>query len=361
MTRNKPWTAVGKALVAVTVMLIVTLVLASGAAASTFKILHTFTWARTPEGNLILDAAGSLYGTTYNGGGHGLGTVYKLKPNPDGTYWTVSILHSFIGTDGANPYGVIFDASGNLYSTTNAGGAYGGGTVFELSPTASGDWTEKILGNFGSGEDGANPTVGLIFDASGNLYGTTNGGGAYGGGTVFELSPTASGDWTEKILYNLGSGEDGVNPTVGVIFDASGNIYGTTDEGGAYGGGTVFELSPTASGDWTEKILHNFSGSDGSFPTAGPIFDASGNLYGTTYIGGDIPCAVAGFPNGCGTVFKLSPDPDGEWTESVLHRFLDMPGAHPYSGLVFDKAGNLYGTSDGDGEKTFGSVFEITP
>jgi uncharacterized repeat protein (TIGR03803 family) len=312
MTRNKPWTAVSKALAAVTVMLIVTLALASGAAASTFKILHTFTWARTPEGNLILDAAGNLYGTTYNGGGHGLGTVFKLKPNPDGLYWRVSILHSFTGTDGANPYGVIFDASGNLYGTTYGGGAYGGGTVFELSPTASGDWTEKILYNFQFGylcTTGCEPN-GIIFDASGNLYGTT-----YSGGTG------AVSGWA----------------------------------------GTVFELSPTASGDWTEKILVNFSGSDGSLPMAGLIFDASGNLYSTTFAGGEVPCVVAGFGNGCGTVFKLSPDPDGKWTESVLARFLDMPGVRPYAGLVFDKAGNLYGTTAGDGEKTFGSVFEITP
>jgi uncharacterized repeat protein (TIGR03803 family) len=284
MTRYKRWTAMSEPLVAATVMLIVTLVLASGAAASEYKILHTFAWAKNPMGNLILDAAGNLYGTTYDGGGHNLGTVFKLKPNPDGPYWTVSILHSFTGTDGGHPYaGVILDAAGNLYGTTAAGGAYDAGTVFEVSPTAGGGWTEKILHNFpqpvnsllNNGTDGSYPGAGVIFDAAGNLYGTTPVGGNGGGpggictfpeeevcGVVFELSPTASGGWTEKILLNFNGGNGGY-PYGGLIFDAAGNLYGTTlygnfCPGNEIGCGVVFELSPTAAGYGTKRCCMTF-------------------------------------------------------------------------------------------------------
>src|ERR1019366_6634594 len=198
------------------------------------------------------------------------------------------VLHSFgNGTDGNDPLGgLIFDASGNLYGTTLGGGTYGGGTVFELTPAGGGSWTETVLHNFDSnGTDGFTPYAGLIFDSAGNLYGTTRWGGTYGGGTVFELTTAAGGGWTEQVLHSFDHNyTDGYYPQAGLIFDAAGNLYGTTSQGGTYVyWGTVFELTPAAGGDWTETVLHNFNqnGTDGYYPEAGLIFDAAGNLYGT--------------------------------------------------------------------------------
>src|ERR1035441_332430 len=210
------------------------------------------------------------------------------------------VLHNFNnnGTDGTNPRaGLIFDAAGNLYGTTENGGTNGVGTVFELTPTAGGGWTETVLYSFCSQAnctDGYQPWAGLIFDAAGNLYGTT----VYGGtadttcsycGTVFELTPNGSGGWTETVLHSFGDGTDGFYPSAGLIFDAAGNLYGTTAMGGTYDypwDGTVFELTPAAGGGWTEKVLYSFGGgTDGYWPEAGLIFDAAGNLYGTTYSG----------------------------------------------------------------------------
>ena len=196
------------------------------------------------------------------------------------------------------------------------GGTYTGdicqqgcGTVFELTPAAGGGWTDRVRHNFGNGTDGAFPDAGLIFDAAGNLYGTTNQGGAYGHwGTVFELSRSphaAGGGWTEKVLHSFGNGTDGIWPYAGLTLDALGNLYGTTTYGGTYNDGTVFELTPAAGGGWTEKVLHNFNndGADGWFPGAGLIFDAAGNLYGTTWYGGTHGQGTVGG----GTVFEISP------------------------------------------------------
>jgi uncharacterized repeat protein (TIGR03803 family) len=227
-----------------------------------------------------------------------------------------SVLHAFKprGTDGANPSaGLIFDAAGNLYSTTGLGGTYNVGTVFELTPNGSGGWTEKVLHNFNNnGTDGASPNA-VIFDAAGNLYGTTNQGGDYGAGTVFELTPNGSGGWTEKKLHNFGNGTDGASPNA-VIFDAAGNLYGTTEQGGVYNAGTVFEMTPNGSGGWTEKKLYSFgiNGTDGTYPYVGLIFDTAGNLYGTTNQGGDY---------GAGTAFEMTPNGSGGWTEKKLHNF----------------------------------------
>src|ERR1039458_2304305 len=259
-----------------------------------------------------------------------------------------TVLHSFHnnGTDGFGPYyaGLIFDAAGNLYGTTLYGGSYGGapgtgGTVFELTPAAGGGWTEKVLYSFGNvaDADGANPFAGLVFDAAGNLYGTTYAGGTYRNGTVFELTPAAGGGWTEKVLHNFNNnGTDGATPLAGLILDAVGNLYGTTQVGGTYNYGTVFELTPVAGGGWTEKVLHTFNGTDGFEPSAGLIFDAAGNLYGTA-----------------GVVFELTPVAGGGWTEQVLNN-----GAGP-GGLIFDAAGNLYGTTLEGGTYGLGTVFEL--
>jgi uncharacterized repeat protein (TIGR03803 family) len=313
---------------------------------------------------LIADASGNLYGTTYFGGAYFYGTVFELTP-ANGGNWTEKILHSFDpnGTDGYSPVaGLIADAAGNLYSTTQHGGAYGAGTVYELTPNAGGSWEEKILHNFSNnGTDGYEPFAGLIFDAAGNLYGTTYYGGAYGvsgnytGGTVFELTPAAGGIWTETVLHNFNdNGTDGNNPEADLIFDATGNLYGTTFEGGVYGYGTVFELTPAEGGIWTETERHSFgNGADGEHPTGGVIIDAAGNLYGSTTFGG---------PFGYGTVFELTPQGGEGRTEKILHSFnsTDTDGAEPTAGLIFDAAGNLYGTTTGGGVHHSGTVFEIT-
>ncbi len=256
-------------------------------AATQEKILHTFnnngTDGAVPLAGLIFDAAGNLYGTTSRGGtgscfysGSGCGTVFKLSPNGGGG-WTEQVLHYFSnnGTDGFQPLaGLIIDAAGNLYGTTATGGTHPGGTVFELTPAQGGNWTEKVLYNFCSQTnctDGAGPLAGLIFDAAGNLYGTTSAGGTYQDfGTVFELMPTKGGGWTEQVLHSFAPGTDGANPSAGLIFDAAGNLYGTTSYGGTYtcdgtSCGTVFEVSPKAGGGWTEQVLYNFgNGTDGS-------------------------------------------------------------------------------------------------
>ena len=184
---------------------------------------------------------------------------------------TEKTLHNFNGSNGFLPSGgLIFDAAGNLYGTTRQGGIFHNGTVFQLTPNGSGGWTAKTLHNFRNGTDGQNPTASLIFDSAGNLYGTTFLGGdhmcnGFGCGTVFELIPTGSGGWKEKKLHNFGNGRDGANPNAGLIFDAEGNLYGTTD-GGTFNNGTVFELTPNGNGGWTEKKLHNFgTGEDGKF------------------------------------------------------------------------------------------------
>jgi uncharacterized repeat protein (TIGR03803 family) len=339
----------------------------------------------SPDATLIFDAAGNLYGTTNVGGDYGDGTVFELTPKQGGG-WTEKKLHNFYsygynGKDGANPIGgLIFDAAGNLYGTTELGGDYpcygdyGCGTVFELMPTEGGGWTEKKLHNFGNGTDGTGPTAGLIFDAAGNLYGTTLNGGAYGVGTVFEMTPTEGGGWTERVLRSFGppngNGRDGFAPYAGLVFDAAGNLYGTTREGGTYGYGTVFELTPTEGGGWTEKKLHNFNynGTDGFYPQTNLIFDVAGNLYGTTYEGGDYPCPSIDGTHGCGTVFEMTPS-GGGWTEKKLHNFRNngTDGTYPVSSLIFDGAGNLYGTTYYGGDYPCyyglgcGTVFELTP
>ena len=319
-------------------------------------MLHSFngTDGAWPQTSLIFDAAGNLYGTTHHGGVSGQGTVFELTPTGGGG-WTEKVLYNFgKGTDGAAPEaGLIFDAAGNLYGTTTFGVSHDRyGTVFELSPTAGGNWTEKVLHSFGSGADGTYPMAGLVFDTSGNLYGTCSQGGAYGGwGIVFQLTPQAGGGWGEQVLHNFSDYSDGSTPYAGLIIDVSGNLYGTTSSGGDYYEGTVFELSHTAGGGWTHQVLHSFNYTDGGTPQAGLTFDAAGNLYGT----------AGGGYYGYGTVFELTPTAGGGWTEQVLHSFNGTDGAGPQAGLIFDADGNLYGTTAGGGTYNDGTVFELTP
>jgi uncharacterized repeat protein (TIGR03803 family) len=270
-----------------------------------------------------------------------------------------SILYSFgYGgyCSGGPTSAVIFDSKGNLYGTCNAG------QVYELSPVAGGGWTRtEIYTATGGGDPIGSSPSGLIFDAKKvNLYGVSD-GGDYSDGAVFELSPAAGGGWTQTVLHSFQYNGDGSTPMGGVIQDASGNIYGTTYEGAQFGGGVVFELTPQTDGTWTETILHSFetNGSDGNAPTASLILDAKGNLYGTTYYGGN----GAGAESGFGIFFELTPQKDGTWTEQILYNFgaTSTDAKNPLTALVFDTAGNLYGTSREGGANGDGSVYELSP
>jgi uncharacterized repeat protein (TIGR03803 family) len=263
-----------------------------------FAPLHRFNQGVNGDGwfpyaPIIRDEAGNLYGTTSNGGafGGGGGTVFKV----DGQTGQETVLYSFgLQPDGAIPYGwVVRDALGNLYGTTVSGGAFcnpGCGTVFKLDPGG----VETVLYSFTGGSDGNQPGAGLTLDSEGNLYGTTIVGGAFNNGTVFKLDP--SGTFT--VLHSFGAPGDGGQPIgSGVIRDAAGNLYGTTQYGGTYGNGTVYKLAP----DGAVTILHSFSGgADGGAPWAGVSQDRAGNLYGTTRGGGDPLCI-------CGVVYKITP------------------------------------------------------
>jgi uncharacterized repeat protein (TIGR03803 family) len=333
-----------------------------------------------PTGGVVFGPGGRVYGTTGLGGlaGGFNGTVFEATPNTNGT-WTVTTPFAFPTTDGdVSQSTLIEDAQGNLYGTTVGGGLSNIGTVFKLSP-ASGKWKEQLLYTFAGSVYGAAtgslPGAGVIADSAGNLYGTTVGGGARNLGTVFELSPTATGSWNETVLHSFGSGSDGQNPFAALIFDGAGNLYGTTQYGGLYSDGTVFKLSPAANGQWTESVIHSFAGypADGRYPAASLVFDSKGNLYGTASTGGSSAnCLVNKKPEGCGVAFELSPAANGQWTETLLHSFTNTggDGAYPYSNLIFDSAGNLYGTTEyggvngkcqGPKTSTCGTVFELTP
>jgi uncharacterized repeat protein (TIGR03803 family) len=326
-----------------------------------------------PNGPLISDPAGNLYGTT-SAGGNGGGTVFEISPNN----WIPTTLYEFTdGQDGASPgAGLIMDSQGNLYGTTTTGGIRGCcGTVFELSPNGNNGWAENTLYIFDDGPDGGEPSAGLVFDSMGNLYGTTAGGGVCNpgcSGVVFELSPIGNGKWSETVAYSFEGGADGYYAGGGVVLDASGNIYGTTTYGGytkgicgAQGCGKVFELTPNQNGTWTENVLYVFTGeTDGGYPFSGVVFDGAGNLYGETAYGGDLQCE----PGGCGVVYQLSPIGNGSWQEVVVHRFDGRDGTEPAGGLTFDSLGNAYGTASSGGGvpacsplEGCGIVFELSP
>jgi uncharacterized repeat protein (TIGR03803 family) len=346
------------------VLAIVVLFAASSAAFSqrTEKLLHAFntTNGKSADNALVFDASGNLYGVTSAGGTYSGGVAYMLSRNQSGT-WIETVLHNFGNTknkDGAEPYNnsLIFDSAGNLYGTTYRGGTFDAGTVFEISPAAGGKWTETILYNFAGGtSDGLNPEAGLAFDSAGNLYGTTFLDGTYTKGTAFELSPAPGGGWTEKVIWNFGNGTDGANPVGALVLDIAGNLYGTTSNGGVKNYGTVYELSRVG-GSWTITTLHNFGTSqDGIYPYSTLVFDAVGNLFGTTTSGGG--------PNRDGIVFELSPVGGGAWTETIVHAFgAGTDGYDPYAEqLVFDTAGNLYGTTFQGGAHGDGTVFKLSP
>jgi len=348
----------------------------------TYSLLHTFVGrgdGASPYAGLIEDSAGNFYGTSYYGGKYGLGSVFKMD-----SIGNVTILHSCAGgtTDGEYVWGGLFrDAAGNLYGTTQQGGTYGYGTVFEY--TSAGKW--KLLYSFvGQFSDGSNPEAGVIRDAAGNLYGTTVNGGENVSGVVFKLTATGK----ESVLYNFTGRTDGRYPTAALVTDPAGNFYGTTTE--AYGGpGSIFKLAPNgaftllyaagsccevlrdSAGDvygvagagaynegevfevntsGTASILFSFNdASDGAYaPLGGLIRDGQGNIYGTTAYGGTY---------NQGTVYKLAPD----GTETVLYNFAGYPndGSYPYAAMTLDAQGNLYGTTASGGSADDGTVFKL--
>jgi uncharacterized repeat protein (TIGR03803 family) len=326
----------------------------------TEKVLHSFGDATDGDfvfGGLLIDSSGNLYGTTALGGTVGYGTVFKLSPASGGG-WAETILYNFgsDSKDGQSPYaGLIFDTSGNLYGATAYGGEHASGTVFELTPSVGGIWTEKVLHSFGQNMDGQNPYASLIAAPTGKLYGTTEFGGAFSHGTVFEITPLSGGGWAERVVHSFGDGADGINPLASLIFDTAGNLYGATPLGGAHNYGTTFELKREAGGGWSEKILYSFgeTSTDGT-RTGGVTFDGSGNMYGVTSDGGSY---------GYGTAFELTPAEDGTWRETVLHNFNNngRDSFYPAAPVILDRAGNLYGTTGTGGAFYWGAVFEIKP
>jgi uncharacterized repeat protein (TIGR03803 family) len=313
------------------------------------KNLSTTSGPENPESSLIFDVSGNLYGTSY-GGGNGTvdGTVYELEHGPNGTT-QVKILSSFNGglNVPAHPTsGVIFNQYGWLIGVSATGGHYNEGSLYQLSPNGLGGWHLANLHNFGVGRDGVNPVGMLAMDSAGNFYGATARGGVANKGTIFEYNTVTL---RETAIWNFNGG-NGATPAAGVIFDALGNLYGTTASGGAAGKGNVFELSPAGGGVWTQTILVAFDGSNGQAPGA-LTFDASGNLYGITTLGG---------ANGAGTVFKLSPG--SPWTLTTLHSFGGSgDGATPGGSVILDSAGNVYGTTSAGGANGVGTVWEVAP
>jgi hypothetical protein len=372
------------------VLLVVMLALGASASAEwKERVLYSFQGGATdgalPAGGVVFDAAGNLYGATTQGFGlcppAQCGSVFQLAPPvKKGDQWTETVLHAFTGNgDGDTPVGgLVIDSEGNLYGTAGYGGTgdcvllgtkVGCGIVYQVSPpqTKSGAWTETVLYSFQGGKDGYLPVGDVTFDKAGNLYGATQYGGGYGScnspyyqycGTIFRLTPpkTKGGKWRERVLYSFKSGTDGANPNGGLVFDSEGAIYGTTYAGGnqnckadaSVGCGTAFELKPPADkgAAWKETVLRRFTADEGN-SSAGVIFDRKGDLYGTTV----------------GIVFKLVPPStkSGRWRETILQSF-NNDAYGPKGALIFDQRGNLYGTTFvGGGKSLQGSVFILKP
>jgi uncharacterized repeat protein (TIGR03803 family) len=329
-------------------VLVLTMAGLSAGAQKKFSIVYSFdgSHGQTPQAGLVRDSSGNLYGTTASGGSAGSGVVFKI--NAQGK---ISVLHTFNVSDGSFPRSDLALNNKTLYGTTLSGGAADAGTVFRIATSGKGF---KTLYSFTGQDDGSNPGSGVIQDAQGNLYGTTEDGGVFLSGTLYRLSK--SGNLT--VLHSFTSGSDGAMPMAEPILDASGNLYGTTEFGGAANGncvglqagcGVVYKVSPK--GKLT--VLHKFTNrkNDGAYPLGTLLLDASGNLYGTTSGGGG--------PNNFGTVFKIGSK--GKFTE--LHSFDGgtPDGEGPQAALVRDSSGNLYGTTTyGGNSSNSGTVFKIT-
>ena len=324
--------------------------------AQTFSVLHTFSGqgdGANPYAGVTVGPSGVLYGTASAGGNHRAGVVFKLIHQ--GSSWTLSPLYEFTGSsDGAAPYGgVAIGPNGALYGTTEGGGENYYGTVFDLRPPLTVCkailcyWNETVLHSFTGIPDGFFPELEKVaFDPAGDIYGTATEGGMYGDGVTFELTPSGGG-YTESILHNFGSGTDGVDPTAGVVLDTTGNVYGTTSSGGTGSVGTVYQLMPS-NGGWLENVLVNFDGTNGAYPIGNLIIDDFGNLYGTT---------SSGVQDGEGVVYKLAPSGAG-FTYSALYTFSVLCNSR--GGLAMDAAGNLFGVCAYGGVHGEGWIFELT-
>ena len=323
--------------------------------AQTYTVLHNFTNGAdggTPTAGMIFDRAGNLYGTTQFGG-EAYGNVFKFSRN-DGS-WLLNPLYGFTDeSDGAYPSygGLTFGPDGLLYGASSFGGDNQRGTVFTLQPqvracrTALCPWSIKVIHTFGNGNDGGNPDGKVVFDAASTLYGTTSAGGLYQYGSVFKMS-RSGGAWTYNVIFNFNA-STGETPMSGVVIDSAGNLYGTTSSGGDDGQGVVYELSPSGSG-YVEKVLYSFTnGNDGGLPFGGLVFDQAGNLYGSTEIGG---------AGGGGTLFELSQS-GGNWTLTTFYSLEGRGG--PYDTLTMDAAGSLYGSTYRDGSYQQGNVFKMS-
>ena len=391
----------------------------SPAVAQTYKVLHNFgggTDGSIPSGAPFVDAKGRLAGNTYDGGtgicsDYGCGMTYALLPQPNGEWKEIS-LHEFTGTsDGAEPFGnLVVDSDGNLYSTEH--GDAGPGAVFELSraplewnltpiygpyfsPGLLLDADGNLYGFFGQGDlgsgaigklspgpsgwmytelysicsqqggcpDGASPESPLSWDSKGNLYGTTLYGGvsvlpcpgSLGCGVAFQMTPNGDGTWTYHVMDRFASYKgDGLYPYAGLTLDAFGNAYGATASGGTYGNGTIFKLSPSAGG-WKKTVLYEFPNcAEGCVPSYTLVFDKAGNLYGSGG-GGNPECGSYT----CGTIFRLIPQAGGKWKYQAVYKFSGTDGAFPY-GVVIDGRGHMFGTTSGGGTYNSGVLFEIS-
>jgi uncharacterized repeat protein (TIGR03803 family) len=328
-----------------------------------FNTLYEFTGSdgEQPDAPLVFGPDGALYSTTYYGGSYfcidgGCGVVYSLRPpatpcKSTDCPWTETVLHQFTAeVDGARPaFGALtFDKSGNIYGTTTVGGQNPpyAGDVFELTRSGS-QWSLNVLHTFTGQLDGGTPWSGVVFDTAGNLYGSTAGGGANGGGTAFQLTPSGE-NWTLTTIYPFSPDIEGNSAFCNLLLDSSGNLWGTTRNGGSGGAGTAFELTPSR-GSWGLNLLYSFAQYRGSQTAL--IMDKQGNLYGTLVEGGKY---------GSGAVFKLTPSDDG-WTYTSLHDFYGTDGYWPMGQIVMDGNGNLYGTASEGGPYKYGVVWEITP
>jgi uncharacterized repeat protein (TIGR03803 family) len=344
-----------------------------GAGSGPETILHEFAGKHDsgrPSASLIADANGDLFGTAEGDQGLRGGSVFKIKLTKNGA--TESVIHQFKGKrDGAVPSAALLAGKGGtLFGTTLSGGSSceesGCGVVFELTPNGN-SYDERILHAFGQGQsDGTYPDASVSADSRGALYGTTTFSGANDVGTVYKLTP-AGNSFTYSVIYAFGGGVDAEYPMAPVVVDSGGSVFGTTVVGGSVlegtgcgeGCGAVFQLVPSGSG-YTESVIYNFQGSpDGAMPYAGFLADGTGAFYGTTMTGG--VSASSNCPNGCGTVFKLTPTGSG-YVESVLYRFQGgTDGSGPTDAVIAGSNGVLYGTTSAGGAAGLGTVFALTP
>jgi len=319
-------------------------VLVQSGRAQSFTVIHNFTGGAdgaNPLNGLVMGAGAYMYGTTSAGGEYNNGTVFRLSPT--GILTTIYAFKG--GADGSSPESfLIQDSQGLLYGTTTGGGAYGGGTVFRIANNG-----KTIIHSFGSGSDGSAPLAGLTLDHAGNLYGTTSAGGANGNGTVFMLSLRGI-IWGETVLYSFGTGTDGAVPYAGVTLDSAGDVLGTTSAGGTGGYGTIFELSKQHS--WAESIVYNFQDqNDGGVPYAGLIADGLGNFYGAATEGGS---------QGGGSIFELTPAGSG-WNFTAIQSLAGWGISGTFRNLILSSSGTLYATTHCDGEYDAGTVYELVP